>query len=573
MSSVVIEISDLNYVYPDTDFQALKDINLTVEDGEFVLLVGPSGSGKSTLLQTLNGIIPKIKGGRLSGRIVVNGVDVAECEIAEMAPHIGMVFQDPESQLTSVFVVDEVAFGPENFKLERAEILRRVDSALDYVGLQMARDKYVYEMSGGQQQRLAISSVLAINSKVLVLDDPTANLDPVGTAEVLRVLKRLRDQGRTLILATHWLDEFIQLATKLVVINDGTVFACGDPREVLDTYGTALAEELGVWMPELVEVEMAVRRRMGFSGGTVPLTVEEAVEKHKTFSFDSGRFEPLICPRGGNGGYILEGTNLAFTYPDGTKALHDVSFKIRDGCLAGILGPNGAGKSTLASIIVGLQTMSEGELMLRGESVKDTDVNQLAHRVGFVFQNPEHQFVRDSVRDEIAYSLEVLGKSPEEIRIGVDEMLTLLRLKHLEHRHPFGLSGGEKRRLSVAVMLVSHPELLILDEPTYGQDRNHVGNIMKLVQDQLDRGVTVLIITHQMRLIEEFVEDVLILSSGKVLYQGQPEDMFDHLGPNRGVTLREPPLQRLIRRLRGLGKDIHTHTRTVQQFVDQIVSI
>ncbi|MCL5075510.1 MAG: energy-coupling factor transporter ATPase [Chloroflexi bacterium] len=571
--SVVIEISGLNYSYPGTDLQVLKDINLTVEDGEFVLLVGPSGSGKSTLLQTLNGIIPKVKGGQLSGRIVVNGLDVAEHEIARMAEHISMVFQDPESQLTSVFVLDEVAFGPENFKLERAEILRRVDSALHYVGLPNTHDRYVYELSGGQQQRLAISSVLAIDSKVLVLDDPTANLDPVGTAEVLNVLKHLREEGRTVILATHWLDEFIHLATKLIVLDDGAVFACGEPREVLDKYGAALAEEMGIWVPELVEVEMALRRKRGVANGVVPLTVEEALEKYKTFSFDPTRFEPLIRPREGNGGYILEGTNLAFTYPDGTNALYDISFKVKDRSLTGILGPNGAGKSTLASIIVGLQRLREGQLTFRGESVKDMNVDQLARRMGFVFQNPEHQFVRDTVRDEIAYSLEVLGKSPEEIQSGVDEMLTLLKLKHLEHRHPFGLSGGEKRRLSVAVMLVSHPELLILDEPTYGQDRNHVRNIMKLVQAQLDRGVTVLIITHQMRLIEEYVEDVLILNSGRVLYQGPPEDMFAHLGDQRDVTLREPHLQRLIRHLRTLGKDIHPHTRTVQELVDQIVLI
>jgi len=568
----VVVVENLTYSYPNSTFNVLENLSFSIDDGDFAIVIGPSGSGKSTLLQTLNGIIPELKGGALTGKILINGFDISKYDVNQISEHIGMVFQDPESQLTSVFVKDEVAFGLENLNMGREEILNRVDSAMKYVGLDGHGDKYVYEMSGGQIQRLAIASVLATNSKILVMDDPTANLDPVGTAEVLEVIKALRKEGRTVILATHWLDEFIHFATKLIVIDNGKLVCCGEPKEVLKTYGKHLANDLGIWVPQLIEVDVAIRDAFPeIVNDEVVLSIDEAVNKYKNLTFSSRKFSPFATHREVDDEAIITIDNLGFVYPDGTRALKDITFNIRKGLLTGILGPNGSGKSTIASIMVGLRKPTEGDLTILGESIKKLNVNSIAKRVGFVFQNPEHQFVRDTVREEIEYSLVVLGKKPEEVKSQVDEMLDILKLRHLETRHPFGLSGGEKRRLSVAVMLISHPELLILDEPTYGQDRSHVNNIMNLVNQQLIRGVTVLIITHDMRLIEQFIDDVIILRKGSLMYSGDPENMFDSLGEDRDVTLRATPLARLVRRLRAMGYDLHHDTRTVKQFVDQIV--
>jgi energy-coupling factor transporter ATP-binding protein EcfA2 len=567
----IVTVENLTYSYPDSTFKALDDLTFSIDDGDFAIVIGPSGSGKSTLLQTLNGIIPQLKGGELTGRIIINDIDIQQHAVNEISEHIGMVFQDAESQLTSVFVKDEVAFGLENLNMDKDEILKRVDSAMKYVGLDLHGDKYVYEMSGGQVQRLAIASVLATDSKILVMDDPTANLDPVGTAEVLEVIKALRKEGRTVILATHWLDEFIHLATKLIVINNGKLVCCDEPKKALREYGKHLADDLGVWVPQLLEVDVAIQKAYpGLVDDQVVLTVDEALAKYKNISFSSEKFVPFSTSRENTDEKIITVDHLGFQYPDGTRALKDINFEVRQGLLTGILGPNGSGKSTIASLMVGLRKPTEGDLMIMGMSIKKLNVNSIARRVGFVFQNPEHQFVCDTVRDEIEYSLVVLGKTKDEIRQQVDDILESLKLKHLESRHPFGLSGGEKRRLSVAVMLVSHPDLLILDEPTYGQDKSHVKNIMNLVNEQLSHGVTVLIITHDMRLIEEYIDDVVVLRKGTLLYTGRPEDMFDSLGEDRDVTLRATPLARLVRRLREMGVDLHHDTRTIRQFVSQI---
>ena len=569
----VVVVENLRYSYPETNISTLNNISFCVDDGDFVIVIGPSGSGKSTLLQTLNGIIPKLKGGKIDGSVVIKGLDVSQFDVNEISEHVGMVFQDPESQLTSVFVKDEVAFGLENLNYDKEQIMKRFDSAMRYVGLEFEGDRYVYEMSGGQQQRLAIASVLATDSKIIVMDDPTANLDPVGTAEVLGVIKALREEGRTVICATHWLDEFIHLATKLLVINEGELVAYGKPRDVLRNYGQILADELGIWMPQLFEVDIACQKAMPeLFDNEVVLTVEEVLDKYSDINFDSKLFKPLVCHDDLTNKKIVELNGLGFIYPDGTRALEGLNFSVDKGCLTGILGPNGSGKSTLASIMVGLKKPTEGDLMLLGEPIKDMKIDEITRQVGFVFQNPEHQFVCDTVREEIKYSLEVLDICEQDIELVIDEMLELLKLEHLEQRHPFGLSGGEKRRLSVAVMLVSHPELLILDEPTYGQDRSHVRNIMDLVNQQLEKGVSIIIITHDMRLIEEYVNQVVVLRKGHHIYDGRPEDLFDSLGEDFDVTLRATPLARLIRRLILNGKDIHHDTRTVDQFICQIKS-
>ncbi len=568
----IIKVENLSYVYPDSKKVVLDGLSFTIEDGDFVILIGASGSGKSTLLQTLNGIIPEIKGGQLSGKIIVDGLDIQKYSVNQLSEKIGMVFQDPESQLTSVFVKDEVAFGLENLNVPPDEISARVHQAMNYVGLDDHGDKYVYEMSGGQVQRLAIASVMATNSKILIMDDPTANLDPVGTAEVLEVIKALRAEGRTVILATHWLDEFIHLATKLIIIHEGKLVCSGEPKEILHHYGGMIAHELGIWAPQLFELDLAIRRQFpGLVTDEVVLTVDEAYEKYKHLSYSPDLFVPMSINRATNDSPIIEVKDLEFTYPDGTKALRGVDFKVKQGLLTGVLGPNGSGKSTIASIMVGLKQPTGGDLFFLDKSLTTLGVDAITKQVGFVFQNPEHQFVRDTVRDEIEYSLIVLGVPPEKIAEEVDMMLDLLKLKHLEKRHPFGLSGGEKRRLSVAVMLISHPELLILDEPTYGQDKSHVNNMLGLIQQQLARGVSVLIITHDMRLIEEFIDEVVVLRKGELLYTGRPEDMFDSLGTDRDITLRATPLARLVRLLRSKGYKLHHDTRTVTQFINQIV--
>lgn len=565
MGNPIIRVKDYSYTYPGAEKPTLEDISFTIEEGEFVLLIGASGCGKSTLIQSLNGIIPHVKGGDTTGKIWVKDMNTAEHRVQEMASKIGLIFQDPESQLCSLFIADEVAFGPENFNVEKQEIIDRVHEALDYVGLQNAKNKYVYEVSGGQQQRLAISSVLAMGPEILALDDPTANLDPVGTAEILNVLVKMNEQKKTILLATPWLDEFIPLADRILVLNEGKLFANGHPRDIVAKYGEQLRDELGVWIPQVSEMEMELRKKVPLDD-FMPLTAEEAFRKYSQLDF-----KPL--PKAASLRSVepvVQVENVTFSYPDGTRALKDVSFEIKKGCLTAILGPNGSGKSTVSKMMVGLLPFTEGNIEVCGIDVKKAPTSEITRKVGFVFQNPEHQFVRDTVRQEIEYSQEVLGKPQDEVDAGVDEMLKMFELEKFADRHPFGLSGGQKRRLSVATMLVGKPDLLILDEPTYGQDYRNVETFMHLVDEQIKKGVTIVMITHSMRLVQDYADDVVVIRYGAVDYVGDPSGLWEYEQFKEDATLKPPPLQEVVSLLRQTGKDISSNTRRVDQFVEQV---
>lgn len=565
MGNTVIEVKDYSYTYPGADKPTLENISFSINEGEFVLLIGASGCGKSTLIQSLNGIIPHVKGGETTGEIWVGGLKTEDHRVQEMAAKIGLIFQDPESQLCSLFIGDEVAFGPENFLIEKQEILNRVDEALTYVGLQNAKSKYVYEISGGQQQRLAISSVLAVGPEILALDDPTANLDPVGTEEILNVLVKMNQQKRTVLLATPWLDEFVHLADRIIVLDKGRVFVDGVPRDIMSKYGEQLRDELGVWIPQIAEIELGLRKKTQLAD-SMPLTAQEAFEKYSQLDFNADLPPEPVRPVEPK----VRVENVSFTYPDGTRALRDITFDIQKGRLTAILGPNGSGKSTIAKIMVALLPLKEGKIEVCGMDVKNSPTSEITRKVGFVFQNPEHQFVRDTVRQEIAYSLEAPGKSREEVDTDVDEMMKMFELQDFADRHPFGLSGGQKRRLSVATMLIGRPELLILDEPTYGQDYRNVRTFMNLVKEQINKGVSIVMITHSMRLVQDYADDVIVIRYGKIDYVGSPSGLWKHEQFKEDATLKPPPLQELMRLLRQSGKNVSPSTRRVNEFVAQV---
>jgi energy-coupling factor transport system ATP-binding protein len=568
METKAIEISHYSYTYPGANSPTLTDINLTVDKGEFVILIGPSGCGKSTLIQSLNGIIPHIKGGDVHGEILVNGKLVAEHRVQEMAANIGLVFQDPESQLCNLFISDEVAFGPENILLSKEEILERVQESLGYVGLSDASWKYVYEISGGQQQRLAISSVLALEPEILAFDDPTANLDPVGTAEIVEVLRKMKSDQRTIIIATPWLDEFITMATKLVVLDkEGRIFACGQPNEILTKYGKMLLEEMGVWIPQIPELEIKLQEKKIIPAETVSLTVDESLNKLKNLDFHS---PSSSIQKDNNPETIVSVNRVSFSYPDGTRALKGVSFDIQKAKLTAILGPNGSGKSTIAKLMIGLLPLSEGDIRICDFDLKKNKTSDITKKVGFVFQNPEHQFVQDTVLDEITYSLKVIGYKEDEIQQKAEEMISLFELEEHRDRHPYVLSGGQKRRLSVATMLVGQPELLILDEPTYAQDFRNVSSLMSVIKQQMSKGVSVVMITHNMRIVQDYADDVIVISHGNLIYQGKPEKLWLSDDYTTDATLKQPPLQRLMEELRKLSLEIPDEVRTVNQFVDCI---
>ena len=561
------------------------DVSLSIRRGSFTLLVGPSGSGKSTLCQLFNGIIPHLLGGQLSGSVHVDGRDVAQTPVKELAHSVGLLFQDPELMFATLQVEDEVAFGPENLRLPPEQIVPRVAEALEYVGLTQKRHNFVWTLSGGQVQKLGLAAVLAMQTPLIVLDEPTANLDPATTHSVHELILRLRREGKTILLVTKDLDEFMAETDALILLADGRVLAQGAPRQVIAEHGPAMLD-LGIWLPEPTEIGLRLQQRGLLNSSSIPLTVGEAAQAVAQARFvrppstplppsppEEGGVLPLSVSGKRSGGEVLIcAKDVHYTYGHKTQALRGVSFEIRPGEIVAIVGQNGAGKSTLSKLLVGLLKPMGGELTLFGKSARRWNVRDLANHVALVFQNPEHQFLSDTVYDELAYSLLAQGiDDPAEVQRRVRAMLERLDIADTAASHPFALSAGAKRRLGVATMLVGGgAKLLIVDEPTYGQDKRLTERLMQLIGGLRAEGITVVMITHDMRLVDAHAERALVMANGQILFDGPPGELFRRPEIVAQASLRATALRRLVDEMRANGQAVPEGLHTVEAFVEAI---
>lgn len=560
----LVQFDQVTYYHYEKTTPALSEINLTVRRGSFTLLVGPSGSGKSTLCMLLNGIIPQILGGKLTGTVTVDRQDISKTPVQELAKSTGMLFQDPEWMFATLKVEDEVAFGPENLRRPSAEILKSVEQSLDYVGMQNLRNNLVWALSGGQTQKLGLATVIAMQTPLLVLDEPTANLDPATTHSVHELILRLRDEGRSVLLVTKDLDEFMAEADNMILLAEGRVLAQGAPRDVVAEHGKKMLE-LGVWLPETTEIGLRLKS-LGKPLKQIPITVEEAVEAFAATRFSVPRTtENLNCKND----VLVQAQNVEFTYGNKFKALRGVSFEIRQGEIVAIVGQNGAGKSTLSKLLVGLLKPTGGELTLFGRKARQWKVQDLATQIALVFQNPEHQFLCDTVHEELAYSLLAQGiDDPVVVAARVQDMLERLEITETADSHPFSLSAGAKRRLGVAVMLIAgSAKLLIVDEPTYGQDRRLTESLMNLINNLRQEGVTVLMITHDMRLVDSHIERAIVMADGGKIFDGSPNELFQSQEALELASLRTTALRRLVDGLRARGVPIPDGLNTVDEFI------
>ena len=445
---------------------ALRDISLRIEPGERVLLLGASGAGKSTLLHGLAGVLGGDEEGESEGELLIDGRPAASAR-----GRAGLVLQDPDSQVILARVGDDVAFGCENLGIPRDEIWRRVDAALDAVGLDVPLERPTKALSGGQKQRLALAGALAMRPGLLLLDEPTANLDPAGVAEVREAVERmLQMQRTTLIVVEHRLDVWLPLIDRVIVIGEGGVIADGHPDAVLSAEGDGLARA-GVWVP-----------------GSPP--------QHPT--------PPASAP----GEPLLRGEGLAVTRVRGTTVASGLDVAVRAGSVLAITGPNGAGKSTLGLTLAGLLPPAAGAVTasdaLGGDAGRQPirwASRQLLTRIGMVFQEPEHQLLASTVGDELAIGPRSLGLSEGEIAARSDELLQRLRLDRLAKANPYTLSGGEKRRLTVAAALATQPRVLVLDEPTFGQDARTWQELVAMLADLRDEGAALVTVTHDLDVV------------------------------------------------------------------------
>ncbi len=543
---------------------ALTDMNLTIQRGSFTLLVGPSGSGKSTLCMLLNGIIPQILGGKLTGTITVDGHDVAKTPVQELAQSAGMLFQDPEWMFATLKVEDEIAFGPENLRRNPKQIIDSVEKTLNFVGLQHLRKNLVWALSGGQTQKLGLASVIAMDTPLIILDEPTANLDPATTHSVHQLILKLREEGKAVLLVTKDLDEFMAEADDMILLAEGRVVAQGAPRDVVAQHGDKMLE-LGVWLPEPTEIGLRLKAD-GKLNKPVPITVDEAVAIFAETKFHASSPDQKLVAEPE---ILIHADNVEFTYSNNFKALRGVSFDIKQGEIVAIVGQNGAGKSTLSKLLVGLLKPTAGGMTMFGRSAKRWKVQDLANQIALVFQNPEHQFLCDTVREELAYSLLAQGiDDAEVVNKRVEEMLARLDITDTADSHPFSLSAGAKRRLGVATMLIGgSAKLLIVDEPTYGQDRRLTERLIQLINKLREEGITVLMITHDMRLVDAHIDRAIVMANGEKIFDGSPNQLFQSPELVERASLRTTSLRRLVDGLRARGVSVPDGLNTVDDFV------
>lgn len=548
--SAAVRIEHLNYSYPVDDVPVLHDISLTIQPGEFVLLIGPSGCGKSTLSLSLNGIIPHSLGGTLEGTIEVFGMDPSEHDIHEMATRVGLVLQDPESQICNIFVRDEVAFGPQNLLVPKDEIISRINEVLTAVDLRGMEDQPVFNLSGGQKQRVAIASVLAMQPHIMVFDEPTANLDPQGTIEVHNIIRQLnREHGVTAIVIEHDISHFVEVADRILVMENGKVAFDGHPREVLAQHGRYLQETLGLWIPGACEFALATQEK-GYSFDQFPLTIDAIDVAELQFTHDNSTTIPAT-PSSPDQLPIISMRNVSFAYEDDNDVLHDISLDIEANSIVALAGQNGSGKSTLTSLLIGINRPNRGTIQVGDMDATKASIHDLSRKIGYVFQYPEHQFVADTVYDEVAFSLQHGDLDSDEVEQRVRKMLTTFQLEQFTDRHPFTLSKGQKRRLSVASMLVLRPDVFILDEPTTGQDWRNVVRLMETLEALHAEGLTIILVTHSMELVAQYAERVLVMKDGRIKFDDTPASLFSqpHL-VEQEYHLEVPPVHRLLNRIR-----------------------
>ncbi|MBP2436415.1 ATP-binding cassette domain-containing protein [Microbacterium amylolyticum] len=477
-TDALVALDSVTITHPDGDRAAVNDVSMSVGPGEVVLLVGPSGAGKSTLTLALGGLIPHSADADLSGDVRLGGFSTRDARPGELSTRVGMVFQDPDAQVVTASVFAEVAFGLENLRIAPEDVERRTEHALRRMGLWERRDDDPDALSGGGRQRLAIACAIALDPPLLVLDEPTANLDPKGVTDVYRALRDVVASGEhAIVLVEHNVETALEIATRVVVLgSDGSLAFDGTPAEVIEGHADDLTA-LGVWLPG-----------------------DASRERRAPAAEQNG---PAITARG-----------LTVTRGRGRRrrtVLENVDVTIARGSITAIVGENGTGKTTLAQALAGVIDPVSGTIDVLGANPARTRPRALAGRVGFVFQNPEHQFVTHTVRDELAHDLRRRRVPAAEIDARVDEMLDRLGLAGDADRHPFRLSGGQKRRLSVGAVLIgmSPGGVLVLDEPLYGQDRARADELIDMLLDLHAHGTTIVIVTHDRDLVQRIATDVI----------------------------------------------------------------
>ena len=511
----IISFKNFSFQYRAQKKPTLQDINLDIYPGERVLIAGPSGSGKSTLAACINGLNPFSNPGECTGTLMVDGVDAPHSSIFDLAGHVGTVLQDPDGQFIGLTVGEDIAFSLENNCTPQPEMKEIVQHAAELVGIENHLGFAPHELSGGQKQRVSLAGVMVDDVKILLFDEPLANLDPATGKQAIELIDTIQQKtDTTVLIIEHRLEDVLwRNVDRIVLVNEGRILADMRPDDLLS--GSLLAEN-GIREPLYLTA-------MRYAGIAVtpekrPAHIDSVVlDKADTARLHSWfQAEPLPAPKPAPEP-LLEVRDLCFGYNKGQHTLQNVSFSIGKGEMVSIVGRNGAGKSTLSKLICGFETQDSGEIHLNGKDLKDENIRRRAKHIGYVMQNPNQMISKTMIYDEVAMALQGSGLTEEQIQEKVEDTLKVCGLYPFRKWPVSALSFGQKKRVTIASVLVQDPELILLDEPTAGQDFRHYTDIMEFLQGLNTRGVTVVMITHDMHLMLEYTPRALVFCDGQLI--------------------------------------------------------
>lgn len=576
-----IEVKDLEYVYltgsDNKTNKALDNISFSINDGEFVAVVGRNGSGKSTLARHLNALLLPTK-----GTVCVFGKYThAEDLIWEIRSQLGMVFQNPDNQLVATTIEEDVAFGPENLGVDPKEIRKRVDESLEKVNMKQYLQHSPHMLSGGQKQRIAIAGVLAMNPKCIVLDEATSMLDPLGRRDVMDILLKLnKNEKITIVLITHHMDE-AALADRIIVIDKGKLVLEGAPKKVFTK--TEILKKAGLDIPQVSSFYIKAVNEGLVDGGHMPVLLDEAV---KIFTESGIVDKAQKSPQREIGGElgkakekVIEIKNLSYIYMPGTpyekEALKDISLDVYRGEIFGIIGHTGSGKSTLIQHLNGLLTPVKGSINICGIVPRGKALKELRRKVGLIFQNPEDQLFEETVRKDIAFGLKKMGIPDSEIEKRVLEAAKIIGIpEELLERSPFELSGGQKRRVAIAGVIAMNPEILVLDEPTAGLDPAGNREIYQfLLKLREERNTTIIVVSHIMEDVAKYCDRVAVMDHGSLVLTGNTREVFSNKEFLSEIGLNVPQITELFYRLNKRNPCIRKDILTVEEGIDELKRI
>ena len=561
MKKPVIEFKNFSFKYKVQAKPTLNNINLTIYEGEKVLIVGPSGSGKSTLSNAINGLVPFKYEGEMTGSLKINGKETKDLSIFELSNMVGTVLQDPDGQFIGLTVAEDIAFKLENDCVPQSEMIERVKEAAKLVDIENHLKYSPQKLSGGQKQRVSLGGVIVGNANILLFDEPLASLDPATGSNAIELIEKIKNTSdKTVVIVEHRLEEVLHASVdRIIVVSEGEIVANGTPNEILSSnilmengireplYVTALryaqcniSEDMHLENVESLNMEMCRDNLKKWFDNTKECKIEEEKD------------------------VVLEMKDICFKYSNNRETLKNVSFKIYKGEMVSIVGRNGAGKSTISKLICGFYKPDSGMILFEGRDIKDESIKQRAEKIGLVMQNPNQMLSKTMIYDEVAFGLRVRGVSEKEIEERVIETLKICGLYRFRNWPISALSFGQKKRVSIAAILVLNPSVLILDEPTAGQDFKHYTEIMEFLHELNKKGVTIIMITHDMHLMLEYTNRAIVLSEGRKLKEDSSWNILTDAKIIKEANLKETSLYRLAQRA-----ELNDPREFVKRFIEE----